>query len=129
MEPAYTYTATVLRHVDGDTLDLSVDVGFHITVADRFRLYGVDTPERGQPGYHEATAHNERVAPAGSTVTVHTLKAGDKYGRWLAVLFLPDGSTLNQRIMDEGLGVRYLGGTKTPAQPTITTPNEGPARD
>lgn len=112
MGPAYTYTATVVRHVDGDTVDLSVDVGFRITVTDRFRLYGVDTPERGQPGHHEATAHNERVAPVGSVVTVHTLKAGDKYGRWLAVLFLPDGSTLNRRIVDEGLGVRYLGGTK-----------------
>ncbi|GAG20500.1 unnamed protein product, partial [marine sediment metagenome] len=41
----YTYRAKLDRVVDGDTVDLFVDLGFNICIKDRFRLLGIDTPE------------------------------------------------------------------------------------
>ena len=41
----YWYRARVVNVVDGDTLDLETDLGFRITFLQRYRLYGVDTPE------------------------------------------------------------------------------------
>lgn len=55
-QPAYTYRATVTRWGDGDTVDLAVDAGFDVTVNTRFRLHGIDTPERGNEGYNAALA-------------------------------------------------------------------------
>jgi hypothetical protein len=66
----YEYEAEIVRWVDGDTVDLRVSLGFGITRADRFRLYGIDTPERGQPGHGEATAFCMGAAPVGSLVTI-----------------------------------------------------------
>ena len=79
----YEYSARVIRWVDGDTVDLMVDLGFHMTTTQRFRLLNIDTPERGEPNYAEARICAEKALPPGSTVTVQTVKS-DKYGRWLA---------------------------------------------
>lgn len=77
----------VLRVVDGDTVDLELDLGFHLSAALRFRVLGVDTPERGQPGYLEATRYVEEwlagAFEAGYEVRAYTRKA-DAFGRWLA---------------------------------------------
>lgn len=115
---AFEYPDTaVIRWVDGDTVDLRVssvhDFGFRFrygfTFDDRFRLFGVDTPERGRPGWAEATAECERLAPAGSLVFLRTYKdSRDKYGRWLAEIFLPDGSSLNAALVAGGFAVPYL---------------------
>lgn len=106
--PSYTYRATVVRWVDGDTVWLTVDLGFRLTTTNDFRLYGIDTPERGQPGYAEATARATALAPAGSTVLVTTYKNPDKYGRWLAEVFA-GGINVNQTLIVEGLARPYLG--------------------
>ena len=45
MEPAYVYRAKARRIVDGDTVDMDVDLGFFVSVRIRFRLKGIDTPE------------------------------------------------------------------------------------
>lgn len=83
----YQYMAEVVRWVDGDTVDLRVDLGFRISLEERFRLYDptryVDTPERGEANYDAARECSERVYPAGTKITVQTYKK-DKYGRWLA---------------------------------------------
>lgn len=111
MEPAYTYAATVTHWVDGDTVDLAVDLGFHLTANDRFRLYGINTPERGQAGYAEATARCRELAPEGAAVVVKTYKAQEKYGRFLA-LIEANGVEINSTLVNEGLAVPYFGGTK-----------------
>lgn len=113
----FTYDdVMVLRWVDGDTADLRIssvhDFGFRFrygfTFEDRFRLFGINTPERNRPGWAEATAECVRLAPAGSLVRAETHKDGrDKYGRWLAVLYLPDGTNLNQHLLAAGLAVAY----------------------
>ena len=90
----YTYRATVDRWVDGDTVDMVVDLGFRISTHQRFRLLGdalapiIDTPERGEPGYVEARKVSESIHPPGSSVIISTEKplSGDKYGRYLVLL-------------------------------------------
>jgi micrococcal nuclease len=86
----YEYRATVDRWVDGDTVDLIVDLGFTVHMRTRFRLLGVDTPEVNRIASREAglaaTAFAESLAPAGSTVIVESKKTG-KYGRWLGLIF------------------------------------------
>lgn len=108
----YTYRAQVQRWVDGDTVDLRVDLGFKMWAETRFRLYGIDTPERGQTGWAEATAEAKRLAPEGSFVIAETYKDGDKYGRWLALIEIEDGAVVNQKLIDGGFAVEYYGGTK-----------------
>jgi micrococcal nuclease len=78
----YCYRGTILRWVDGDTLDIEVDLGFKVKTLQRFRLIGVNTPERGEPGFKEAKALAERLAPIGSSLLFESMKS-DKYGRWL----------------------------------------------
>ena len=108
---SYNYRATVVRWVDGDTAWLTIDVGFRMSITTDFRLYGINTPERGQPGYAEATARANSLAPVGSQIFVITYKAPDKYGRWLAEIFA-SGINVNQTLVSEGLAVPYFGGTK-----------------
>ena len=52
----YSYRAKLIRCVDGDTADLDVDLGFYLTARIRCRLTGVNTPERGQANFKEATS-------------------------------------------------------------------------
>ena len=93
----YTYLATVDRWVDGDTVDMVIDLGFRMSTHQRFRLLGVDTPERGEPNWAEATACCNAVLPAGSQICIQSLKT-DKYGRWL--VDLPD---VREALMARGL--------------------------
>ena len=76
------------RVVDGDTVDLDIDLGFNITTRIRGRLGGVDTPERGHQDFHFATgklvAHMMRLQED-DTMRVWTEKTG-KYGRWIVWL-------------------------------------------
>ena len=82
MNPTYRYLITMERWVDGDTFDAMVDLGFHISVAVRFRVLDLDTPERGQPNYAAARAMAEYLLPPGSEFVAESLKS-EKYGRWL----------------------------------------------
>ena len=78
----YTYNATVVRWIDGDTVQLAVDLGFNISMVQIFRLLGIDTPERGEPNYHEARECSISIAPVNTQLKIVTHKR-DKYGRWL----------------------------------------------
>lgn len=108
MSQLHTYNATMRRAVDGDTLDLDIDLGFHIHANIRVRLLGIDTPEIYHPrnaeekihGY-EARNYVARVLPVGAKVTVTTSKTG-KYGRWLARITYnaPDEGTDIMRLHD-----------------------------
>jgi micrococcal nuclease len=85
----YSYRAKLIRCVDGDTADLNVDLGFHLTARIRCRLTGVNTPERGQANFKEATAILETLIKEQSDeegyFNITTGKTG-KYGRWLVVI-------------------------------------------
>lgn len=93
--PTYDYAVTeVIRVVDGDTVDLRVDLGFHMTTALRFRILDVDTPERSEPGWADATAITRSWLGADErTLRARTAKA-DSFGRWLAEVY--DATTLER---------------------------------
>ncbi|QIN94356.1 nuclease [Arthrobacter phage Abba] len=111
--PAFTYRAQVVRWVDGDTVDLRVDLGFYASSEQRCRLLFVDTPERGQPGQHEATAFSTGYAPPGTPVVIRSEKGADKYGRFLVELMSPTADrTVNVALIEAGLAKPYFGGKK-----------------
>lgn len=94
----FIYQGEIIRVIDGDTFDIRVDLGFYISHTIRVRLTDVDTPEVYGPMACEEGQNASKVAnhfcPPGTTVTVETYKTG-KYGRWLAVIYLQDGRSMN----------------------------------
>ena len=114
----YIYNAKITNVVDGDTVDAEVDLGFTVFVRVRFRLYGIDTMEtndkdvakREQGLKAKQYVHN---ALLGKDVTLESFKT-DKYGRWLAEIFV-DGNSINKQLLTEGLAVEYFGGAKNGA--------------
>ena len=84
----YIYKATVMRIIDGDTVDLDIDLGFHVSIKQRVRLAGIDTPEKTnsiqetRERAFKATLRLRELIPENSTVSIQTFKA-DKYGRML----------------------------------------------
>lgn len=106
----YTYNAKVYNVVDGDTVDVAVDLGFKITINMRLRLHGIDTPERGQPGYDEAKAFVTKYI--GEDIIIRTFKAS-KFGYYLAeIILLFDNSILNELLVQKALAKPYTGGKK-----------------
>jgi micrococcal nuclease len=99
----YSYSATVRRVVDGDTVDLDVDLGFRVALAIRTRLLGINAPElRDQAGRDVRDALQARL-PGGEQVTVTTFRdPRDKYGRWLATIE-HRGEILNDWLVREGM--------------------------
>lgn len=108
----YQYNATVNRWIDGDTVELTLDLGFYLTYRSHFRLEGLDTPERGKAGYKEARAFCEALAPPGTAVLGVTSKS-DKYGRWLIYLQGSTGPSINSQLLEAGLARPYDGGAKS----------------
>jgi micrococcal nuclease len=83
----YEYEATVLRVVDGDTIDVQIDLGFSTFTKERLRIARLDTPETWRPKTEEerelgklATADAERLLPVGSYIIVKTKKKGGAKG-------------------------------------------------
>ena len=108
----FDYTATVTKVIDGDSIDLIVDLGFHISVAIRTRLLGIDAPETSTPGGKVARDRLRAELPVGTAVTIHTEKdPGDKYGRWLAKIDGPMGDVADWMIA-QGLAKAYFGGAR-----------------
>lgn len=103
----------VERVVDGDSVVLAIDLGNKITWRDSFRLMGIDTPERGKPGYTEAKDRLVDLLKNG-VARVETFKP-DKYGRWLADLYVwVDHGELyvNRMMVVDGYATEYYGGAK-----------------
>jgi micrococcal nuclease len=88
----YIYKASLVRVVDGDTVDLIIDLGFDTSRHERFRLYGIDAPElRTEAGKAAKKWLWDALQPL-ETIYVQTLQhktkaKRDKYGRFLAVLY------------------------------------------
>lgn len=103
----YHYEAKIIRWIDGDTVEVTVDLGFRRYSVERLRLIGVDAPERGDTGYAEARNRAEELAHPGSCVQIKTEK-GDAFGRWLALVTTGNGVTIAQTLIDEGLGKPWV---------------------
>jgi micrococcal nuclease len=101
----------VVRWIDGDTVELTIDLGFHLSYTSHFRLEGVDTPERGRAGYATARDFCNAWAPPGTEVVGVTSK-DDKYGRFLIYLKGEVGPSINAQLLEAGLALSYNGGAK-----------------
>ena len=113
------------RVLDGDTIDVTIDLGFDLFKKERVRVAGVDTPEKRtrdleekELGIHATNWLKEKLegALAGDDdLVIRTELVGGvgKYGRLLGWLYLGDGSlSLNEQMIDEGYAWAYDGGTK-----------------
>ena len=107
---SYKYEhAKLVRVVDGDTVVLEIDMGNHVLWKARFRLAGLDAPDKGQPGHEEARKFLWEETKGGVSL-VETFKP-DKYGRWLSELYV-DGVSINAKMIAAGLAVPYFGGRR-----------------
>jgi endonuclease YncB( thermonuclease family) len=117
----YVYAARLSRVVDGDTLDVLADLGFHIQIHERVRLLGVNCPEHGSPAGDAATAFTTQwLAENGPDLILRTeLDKTEKYGRILGTI-TAGARTLNADLVAAGHAVDYDGGRRTvplPEQP------------
>ena len=112
---------TVTKIVDGDTIDVVIDLGFDISFSSRVRLAGIDTPESRTRDLKEKALGLEskdylkkRLEQA-TNIVIRTEKvnSSEKYGRILAWLYL-DGETksVNHEMIEKGYAWGYLGDTK-----------------
>lgn len=94
-----------MRVIDGDTIVVSVDLGFHVSVQQTLRLHGINAPEmRGSSLTSEQKQHAREATArlremlSGDAITIKTVKDRQgKYGRYLAVVFAegPEGFPLD----------------------------------
>ena len=115
----YEYSCKVDRVVDGDTIDVVLDLGFDIMFKSRVRLYGIDTPESRTRDLDEkargkmASAFLKEAVENGSKVVIETkLKdSRGKYGRVLGNVVV-DGLNINEAMIEKFLAVAYFGQSK-----------------
>jgi micrococcal nuclease len=100
----YKYQANLIKVIDGDTVDLSVDLGFYIFAKIRFRLAYINTPERGQEGFKEASNRLTELL-TNQSIIVESSKS-DKYGRWLGTLYVND-ININNVLLNERYAKEY----------------------
>lgn len=116
----WEYRATVERTVDGDTVDLTIDLGFETYRAIRVRLNGIDAPEMNSSDPEERARakmvrdHINTIIPTGSIVRVVTIKdRTEKYGRYLADIYPHSwAETLQSSLLTAGLVKAYYGGKR-----------------
>ena len=113
---AFVYQAELDRVVDGDTVDVILDLGFDVKLhKQRVRLHGIDTPESRTRNLAEkklGLAAKERLKElCVGTFKVKSLGKG-KYGRILGIPYTEDGQDICQLLIDEGHAVKYFGGKK-----------------
>lgn len=91
--------AKVVNIIDGDTIDVRVG-----TEEQRVRYIGVDTPERDEPYYREATTFNRQLVANQTVILVKDVSGTDRYGRWLRYVYLEDGTFVNAELIAKGYG-------------------------
>lgn len=102
----YEYHAVVKKVIDGDTIDITIDLGFSIQYTERVRLARINAPEMStQEGKIIKTFMQDTLE--GRNVTIRTEKnTFDKYGRWIAEIFYNEQS-INQLLLDKNMAVKY----------------------
>ncbi len=122
----YNFRVTEInRVVDGDTIDVTIDLGFDLYKKERVRVAGVDTPEKRTRNLEEKALgldatqwlkeKLEGAIDGDDELTIRTeLKGGvGKYGRLLGWLYVGDEQvSLNEQMITEGYAWDYDGGTK-----------------
>jgi micrococcal nuclease len=120
----YEYRCTVLRVVDGDTVDVDIDLGFGVWIRkERVRIMGIDAPESRTSDAVEklfGLAAKKRLGEIlGETAILRTQKPGksdEKFGRILGDFVADDGKMITEILIEEGHCVPYFGGSKEETQ-------------
>lgn len=118
----YTYKCHINKVLDGDTVEIDLDLGFNTTLANqKVRLLGIDTPESRTANKEEKPRGllskkklQEKLA-VGSWVKIITHKNDnndDKFGRILGEFILDDGTNVNKWLIENNYAVPYLGENK-----------------
>jgi micrococcal nuclease len=104
----FNYQAKILRIVDGDTVDLQVDLGFKVSIDIRVRLTEINAPELSTPEGVKSKEWLERKIEPNQSVIVSTFKnPGDPYGRWLGKITTEQFGDLSSYILKEGYAVPF----------------------
>jgi micrococcal nuclease len=111
----------VTKIIDGDTIDVNIDLGFDISFHSRVRLAGIDTPESRTRDLKEkalgleSKEYLKKRLEAAKNIVIRTEKvnSSEKYGRILAWLYV-DGepNSINHEMIEKGYAWGYLGDTK-----------------
>jgi len=117
MAKPYYYNCTLDRVIDGDTIDVNIDLGFNVVLSkQRVRLHGIDTPESRTRDLAEKKLGLEAKARlielCGENLQLLSLGKG-KYGRILGIPHTTDGEDICQILIKEGHAVEYYGGKKS----------------
>ena len=123
----YNFRVTEINRVlDGDTIDVTIDLGFVLIKKERVRIAGVDTPEKRTRDLEEKALGidatewlkkklEDTIAGDGDELTIRTELVGGmgKYGRLLGWLYINEETvSLNEQMIEEGYAWEYDGGTK-----------------
>ena len=122
----YNFRVTEITKVlDGDTIDVIIDLGFDLAKSERVRIAGVDTPEKrtrdleekalGKDATNWLKEKLEGAICGDDELSVRTELVGGvgKYGRLLGWLYIGDAElSLNEQMITEGYALAYDGGTK-----------------
>jgi micrococcal nuclease len=118
----YTYYVRKVENVvDGDTIDVLIDLGFDILFASRVRLAGIDTPESRTKDLKEkalgleSKEYLKKALKDAKSVVIKTEKmdSSEKYGRILGWIYInEDTVSLNDMMINDGYAWGYLGDTK-----------------
>ena len=122
----YQYKCKINKVLDGDTVDIDLDLGFNIVLVNqRVRMAGVDTPESRTSNKEEkprGLLSKKKLAeklPVGSWQIIETQKSDnndDKFGRILGVFILEDGTKVNDWLIQNHYAVPYKGENKDSTQ-------------
>lgn len=104
----------IVKIIDGDTIDVIINLGFYISISQRVRLKGIDAAETRTKDLEEKKKGTDarlwlekELARKGDWI-IETTKE-DKYGRMLGTLYIVgDPVTVNDRMLNEGIAVPYL---------------------
>ena len=110
----------ITKIVDGDTIDVLLDMGFDIKYQSRVRLFGIDTPESRTRNREEkvrgllSKSYLKNQLKTANKLTIKTHKGSEtgKFGRILGEVFA-DGVNLNLKMCKEGYAVQYYGQNKS----------------
>ena len=118
----YEYFVEEVKNVvDGDTIDVVIDLGFDILFASRVRLAGIDTPESRTTDKAEkvlgleAKEYLKKQLKDAKSVVIRTEKmnSSEKYGRILGWVYINgDSESVNNKMINDGYAWGYLGETK-----------------
>ena len=119
----YEYRARVIKVIDGDTVDVDIDLGFGVWLKDeRVRIMGIDTPESRTRDKVEkkfglaAKARLKELLGATPILKTQVGKGGEdmkgKFGRILGDFLTEDGKKCGELLVKEGHAVKYMGGAK-----------------